>query len=223
MTQYRYLEAAEIIHALLSPADYSKLMRDELESPRYQPSKIHETVLDLDPKIVITTNYDKIYDNYCTKGAAIDGYDICKYYDSHLIANLRSPIRTVIKAHGCVSDPSQVVLTKSQYFKARKNFPNFYKVLDALFITHTILFIGYSLNDPDIQLILENVNIIAPTDHPHYFIIGDGTNDILKSSNKMTYNLEFIEFTTNNYDELNDGLADLADRVQTLRETNPIA
>ncbi|MDR6569938.1 SIR2 family protein [Chitinophaga ginsengisegetis] len=223
ISKYRYLEAAEVIYELVPKADYTQFIRDELELPKYQASKIHEIVLDLDPKIVITTNYDKIYDNYCTIGTAADGYNISKYYDQHLTADLRSPIRTIIKAHGCVSDPSKVVLTKSQYFKARKDYPNFYKVLDALFLTHTILFIGYSLNDPDIQLLLENVNITAPTAHPHYFVMGDGTNEILKKSNKISYNLEFIEFPTGNYNELNIGLADLADKVQKVRETNPLA
>jgi hypothetical protein len=223
MKKFKYLEAAEIIYDLIPKADYSKFVRDELELPKYQPSKIHEIVLELDPKIIVTTNYDKIYDNYCTFGSASDGYNISKYYEHHLISDLRSPIRTIIKAHGCISDPSKIVLTKSQYFRARKDYPNFYKILDALFLTHTILFIGYSINDPDIQLILENVNITAPTEHPHYLIMGEGVNPILKKSNKTSYNLDFIEYPAGNYVELNNGLAELALKVQAVRESNPSA
>lgn len=219
----RYLEAAEVIYELVPKPDYNQFIKSELDLPKYQPSKIHEIVLDLDPKIVITTNYDKIYDNYCTTGGSSDGYNISKYYESHLVDNLRSPTRVIIKAHGCVSDPAKIVLTKSQYFKARKDYSNFYKVLDALFLTHTILFIGYSLNDPDIQLVLENVNIMAPSDHPHYFVIGDDMEDILKRSNKNSYNIEFIEFPSGNFNELNTGLAELSDKVQEIRMSNPSA
>ncbi len=217
----KYLEAAEIIYELVPKADYTRFIREELDVPRYSPSKIHESVMELDPKIVITTNYDKIYDNYCTIGIAEEGYNVSKYYDDHLIADLRSPVRIIIKAHGCVSDASKIVLTKSQYFKARKDFSNFYKILDALFLSHTILFIGYSLSDPDIQLVLENANITAPTVHPHYFVIGNSLHPVIKRANQTSYNLEFIEFTEGNFSELEEGLSELVEEVNLLRKNNP--
>lgn len=217
----KYLEAAEVIYELIPKPDYHKLIRDELDLPKFAPSKIHEIILSLDPKIIITTNYDKIYDNFCTTGTAVDGYNVSKYYEQHLVSNLRSPIRIIIKAHGCVSDPSKIVLTKSQYFQARKDYSNFYKILDALFITHTIIFLGYSLNDPDIQLILENVNITAPSDHPHYFVVGNNMNNILKKAYKNSYNLEFIEYSAGEFEELNKGLEELYEKVEELRQSNP--
>jgi len=221
MSKEKYLEAAEIIYHDISKPEFSRFVRQELDIPRYVASKIHESVLILDPKVVITTNYDTIYENYCREGAAVEGYHVAKYYETHLIADLRSPVRLIIKAHGCVTDPAQIVLTKSQYFKARQSFSNFYKILDSLFLTNTLLFIGYSLNDPDIQLVLENVNITAPTPHPHYFVTGNDLNNIIKQANRASYNLEFIEFTAGDFDELNNGLFQLVEEVNQLRSSNP--
>ncbi len=48
-------------------------------------------------------------------------------------------------------------------------------------------------------------------------------NNILKKSYKTSYNLEFIEFETGNYNELNEGLAELALSVQKIREANSSA
>jgi len=217
----KYLEAAEIIYEYVNKADYTSFIRRELDIPRYQPSKIHEAVLQIDPKLVVTTNYDKIYEDYCRTGSAVDGYNVAKYYDDHLAADIKSPVRSIIKAHGCVSDSSKIILTKSQYFKARRDYGNFFKILDSLFITNTILFIGYSLNDPDIQLVLENANITAPSVHPHYFIIDEGTPPAIKRANTLSYNIEFIEFPSGNYDELNNGLQELAEEVVQLRIINP--
>lgn len=217
----KYLEAAEIIMKNISPANFSGFIRKELTTPRYLPSEIHKAVLQIDPKIVITTNYDDIYDSFCRTGAAEEGYNISKYYDSHITSDLRSPVRLIVKAHGCISDASQIILTKSQFFKARQENSNFYKVLDSLFLTHTILFIGYSLTDPDIQLVLENVNISAPSAHPHYFVTGNDLNPSIKEANKTAYNLEFIEFSSGNYNELNQGLFDLVENVKSFREINP--
>lgn len=223
LAKEKYLEAAEIIHALIPPPDFSQYIRNTLDIPRFVASGIHEAIIEMDPKIVVTTNYDKIYENYCngTTGAAPGGYNVSRYNDDHLIADLRSPIRIIIKAHGCVSDSSRIILTKSQYFNARKNHLSFYKVLDSLFLSHTILFLGYSLNDPDITLLLENVNITAPSIHPHYFVMEDNTNAILKRANKNSYNLHFIEFPTGNFGELYAGLGDLRDQVLNERISNP--
>ena len=221
MGKEKYLEAAEILYHDIPKAEFSRFIREELDIPRYGASKIHEAVLEIDPKIVVTTNYDTIYDNYCTTGAAVEGYHVAKYYEAHLTTDLRSPVRLIVKIHGCTTDSNQIVLTKSQYFKARQEHSNFYKILDSLFLTNTILFIGYSLNDPDIQLVLENVNITAPTPHPHYFVTGNNVNDIIKETNRASYNLDFIEYTAGNFDELNEGLLQLAEDVNELRKNNP--
>lgn len=217
----KFLEAAEIIVKNISPADFSGFVREELITPRFQASDMHKAILDIDPKIVITTNYDDIYDNFCRTGEAKDGYNISRYYESHITSDLRSPIRLIIKAHGCISDASKVVLTKSQFFNARQENLNFYKILDSLFLTHTILFLGYSLTDPDIQLVLENANISAPSSHPHYFVTGNNVHAAIKDANKKAYNLEFIEYRAGAHVELNEGLFELAESVKTAREINP--
>jgi hypothetical protein len=220
----QYLEAAEVICSKINPASFSAIMRAEFITPKYQPSNVHESILKMDPKIVITTNYDDIYDKYCATGDAKDGYNVCKYYDTHLINDLRSPVRSIIKAHGCVTDPSKTVLTKSQYFKARQDHSNFFKILDALFITHSILFIGYSLSDPDIQLLLENTNITAPSVHSHYLITRNGNiNDVLKEAAHKSYNIRFIEYGGTDHSEFSEGLEELSNMVVERRHGNPSA
>lgn len=93
LAKEKYLDAAEIIRGKITNADFARIIRQLLIQPRYQESKIHKSVLNIDPKIVVTTNYDDVYDNYCRTGMARDGYNICKYYDQHLVKDLRSPVR----------------------------------------------------------------------------------------------------------------------------------
>ena len=220
-----YLDAAEIICSKISPADYSAIMRSEFVAPRYQPSSVHKSVLKMDPKIVITTNYDDIYEKYCAAGDAAAGYNACRYHDTHLINDLRSPVRSIIKAHGCVTDLSRSVLTRHQYFKARQESSNFFKILDALFITHTLFFIGYSLSDPDIQLLLENTNITAPSAHQHYAVIRRGSmHEALRAAATKSYNLRFVEYGGgDDHAELLAGIEELAGLVVEKREANPSA
>jgi uncharacterized short protein YbdD (DUF466 family) len=224
INEKQYLEAAEIICARIGAPDFAAILRAEFVSPRYKASDLHKSILTIDPKVVITTNYDDIYEKYCATGDADAGYNVCRHYETHLINDLRSPVRSIIKAHGCVTDPSKVVLTKHQYFRARQDSPNFFKILDALFITHTLFFVGYSLSDPDIQLLLENTNITAPSAHPHYAIIRQGSmHDALKLAATKAYNLRFVEYAGEGHELLIAGLSDLANLVVEKREANPTA
>lgn len=213
----KYLEAAEIICSDVAKPDFTQFIRDTFVAPRYTQSEIHEAVLNIDPKVVITTNYDDVYDTYCRTGDAADGYNIVRYYESHLVSDLRSPVRLIVKAHGCVSNPSQVVLTRSQYFEQRLQHGNFFRVLDALFISSSLLFVGYSLSDPDIQLTLENSNIAAPAAHPHYAVVADDVHPALKRSWAKAYNIHFLEFPAGDFGFLNNSLRDLASEVIAFR------
>ncbi|TAA25799.1 SIR2 family protein [Pseudoxanthomonas winnipegensis] len=219
----RFLDAAEVIHNALSHPTYVATMRSIFDAPKYQPSRIHESVLEIDPKIVITTNFDTVYDLYCRTGEAAHGYNVFKYHEDHLVSDLRTPIRCVIKAHGCITNPDKMVLTKAQFFQARQNSQHFFKVLDSLFLTHTILFIGYGLSDPDIQLTLENANISATSSNKHYFVTGSGTHPALKKAAEDTYNIQFIEYANGNYTQLEDSLDQLAKLVAIDRAQNPMA
>jgi hypothetical protein len=217
----QYLDAAEIIRQHIDIADFDQFIRNEFQIPRYEASPIHKSVLTIDPKIVITTNYDKIYDDYCTSGEASEGYNVCKYYEEHLVSDLRSSIRLIVKAHGCVTDPSKIILTRSEYFTARDKYASFYRVLDSLFLTNTILFLGYSMSDPDIQLVLENATIAAPSTHPHYAIVPRSTHRVISISTSRTYNMRYLEYSPGDYDDVNNSLEILVEEVLSYRAAHP--
>ena len=221
ISREQFLDAAEIIMGNISRADFTMLMRRLFNQPKYLHSKVHEAVLEIDPKIVITTNYDEIYDNYCRSGLAVDGYNICRYFDQHLVADIRSPVRIVIKAHGCISDSSKIVLARSQYFKAKQEYSEFFSVLNALFLTNTILFIGYSLSDPDIQLVLENSNIAYPSIHPHYALIPNNIDTEIEKAASKAYNVQFLKYEAGNYAKVESFLSELRDLVNQQRASNP--
>ena len=163
----QYLDAAEILRSTgLYPADYNRLSGSIVE--RYRPTEVHKLLEVLDQKIVVTTNFDTLYEDHCRQGDARSAYSVIQYYDDGLVARMRSPKHVILKVHGCVTVPEKTVLSKSDYFKARARYAGYYKTLESLFLTHTLLFIGYSVTDPDIQLLLENTTITAPSDQgPH--------------------------------------------------------
>jgi hypothetical protein len=209
----QFLDAAEVITECSDQADFDQYLRRTFVQPRFAASEVHKIILEMDPKIVITTNYDQIYDVYCNSGIAQSGYNIANYSDKFVVENIRSRVRLIIKAHGCVSDPRSIVLSRSSYYRARRDHPGFYNVLDALFLTNTLLFLGCSLTDPDIQLVLENANISAPSSHPHYALVEKSDHRSIKAAIKATHNIELIEYPKGRHDVAKSGLEALKDKV----------
>jgi hypothetical protein len=212
-----YLNAAEVILDCSDKADFSDYLRTVFVEPRFAASELHKIILEIDPKIVITTNYDQTYDHYCNSGTAHGGYNICRYYEPFAVDNLRSRIRVILKAHGCVSDANKIVLSRSSYYTARRDHPGFYSILDAIFLTNTLLFVGCSLADPDIQLVLENANIAFPSSHPHYALVEKTRHRSIKASIRTTHNLELVEYKKGRHQEGVDAMSALRDKVLARR------
>lgn len=222
LDEKRFLDAAQVVHDALNPPDFSEYVRACLRDPNYEPAELHGLVRDLDAKIVVTTNYDEIYESLVRRGAAAASYNVCRYYEPHLVNDLRSRMRMIVKAHGCVTDPTRIVLTRKQYFDARRSHPSFYHALDGLFLTNTLLFIGAGLNgDPDIELTLENSNISAPSVHPHYAVVSAGRHPSIVRAIHETYNVQLLEYAQDQHDEVVLGLRELVREVEALRATEP--
>lgn len=165
-----YLTACELIKKELGRDDFNTLIKREFLTPQYQPSKIHELIYNLDSRIIITPNFDKIYDTYANTASV--GTVIVKKFNENDIADcLRRPEPLIIKIHGSVESPDNMIFTRKDYSEARTKHRDFYHLIDALSITHTFIFIGCGTNDPDIRLILEDYSFRFSQNKKHYIVM----------------------------------------------------
>lgn len=81
----------------------------------------------------------------------------------------------IYKIHGCCSSPNSLVLTASDYENYRKKNPYLSSKLLTLFIERPVLFLGYSLSDPHISEILQEIILCSP----------ESNNDFLR--NKLIF------------------------------------
>lgn len=100
----------------------------------------------------------------------------------------------VVKAHGCITEPGKIVLDRSSYFKARQYNRGFFDVMSSLFTVNTVLFLGYSLGDPDMQIILENIHAASESSHGHYSLLSKQSHRSLVGAFKQSYNITCIEY-----------------------------
>lgn len=223
MAKGNYLNSAEIIFARINMPDMKDFFKSKFLTPRYTPSEVHKIIHDLDAKIVIQTNYDVIYEKECGPIDGENGYSVKKYYDDNILDEIKSPSRLIVKAHGCVREAEKIILTRSQYFKIKSQHQDFYKLLDSLFLTHTILFIGCSLTDPDIQLVLENTNIAVNCNHPHYALMPAGEHAKIIDATRLAFNIQYVEYPNEDGTHANmiTMLQDLKEQVISMRAIAP--
>lgn len=165
-----YLTACELIKKELGRDDYNTLVRTEFLTPAFQPAKIHEHIFNLDSRIVITPNFDKIYDTYANT-ASHGNIIVKKYTETDIADSIRRPEPLIIKIHGSVESPDDLIFTRKDYSEARTKYRDFYHLIDALSVTHTFVFIGCGTNDPDIRLILEDYSFRFARNKKHFIVM----------------------------------------------------
>lgn len=213
LKKQNYLLALQAIADLCDSGEYSNYLKSQYLRGKYKPSKVHELIKDLDSKIVVTTNFDKLYEGLCHEPE----YITFDYTDTRsIIGSIKAPENIIIKAHGSIDDTEKLIFTAKQYYQAQEKYPEFYHLMTALFLTHTVVFLGYSLNDPDINLLLQFLHNTANSSCPHYMIDKKGNKPQLVKHWKDTYNVSLLEYG-DDYSCLESSLEELRDLVLDLR------
>lgn len=202
----KYLLALQGIRDESNTAEYRDLLNKNFNNPAFQSGELHSCIFDLDVRIVISTNFDKIYEGYCASvGAAPGAFKTVNYYSSDLVDEIRSDTRLIIKAHGSIDDISKMIFTRGEYHKAKMEHARFYDILKAIFLTHTAVFIGCGMEDPDVLLLLEDVKITASSERPHYALLRKKSQDVFSMSDwKKTYNISPLEYGPSHSDLVTD-------------------
>ena len=127
---------------------YLKFVEEKIQSEELSPNIIHREMLRLNPASFITTNYDSLLEN-----AASD------YCQSYKVISCDNDVPTIfgdkyiLKIHGDFQSEN-IVLKEEDYLNYSDNFKLIETLVKSIFATNTVVFIGYSLNDYNIKMIL---------------------------------------------------------------------
>lgn len=118
-----------------------------------KPNDLHKLLVMLKSKYYITTNYDRLFDDVLQEyigvkdlSRIVKDEDISKYSDV-----------LYIKLHGDIFDGKSIVLTYDDYETKFDNNPNLLHLLFSIFSQNLVLFVGYSLKDPNILSIVRKI------------------------------------------------------------------
>lgn len=214
----RLLDAAELVNSLLPPANRRAILESKFKLTPAPTSKIYDDILALDPKVCITTNYDQLIEkNFEYFSGGLYSHQVRTYEYGNIISDFRSPTRLILKLHGCITEASSIILDRRSYFDGKSKNAGMYDAVQALCTVSTVLFLGYSMNDPDIQLILETIHSRSWADHRHFALVPKFEHPSLRLAHQHTYNIEFVEYPAGRHELVPAGLGELRSAVQATR------
>ena len=241
-SQNEYLRIPQKYYNLRGHKEYYDLLR-EIFDLDLKSNKVHDEILKLNPIHLITTNYDDLLEQ------AIDARGL--FYDVIAKDEEVSQTRTknfLIKMHGDVKHQN-VVLKENDYLSYSHQFRLVETMVKSVIASNITLFIGYSLNDRNMKLILNWVKELQGSSfQPVYLLYLEETLDhnnfdyyksqgihvidihhLVSDNYQMTYEQRYLTFfhalAKLNLDELYQSTKEsdsLRQRLAPLQELNRV-
>jgi hypothetical protein len=216
----QFLEAAQVIQELAHlqglGQQFLGTITRAVEGPagdRFEKNELHDSLLDLDPNIIVTTNYDRLVER-----ASRSGFNVHPYSSRTVGSDLRLGSPLLLKIHGSVDSPQDMILTRTDFAKIRREGKHALDALQALFFTRTTLFVGYGFADPDLHLLLENA--VGPIGGPpgHYWLTDDGIPAHMIRIARDCYGTQPILYQKGQYGQVVEAVAALASSATAVRQ-----
>jgi hypothetical protein len=167
----KYLFVAETIRRKLPRSDFDEALYRIFRDPNIRPIERHRLVTRVPLAGVVTTNYDKLLETAYAEARGFPQPTYTYKSSTSVISALRHGRFFILKAHGDIDDPETIVLSERDYRDLTWRQPGYRSVLSAIFMTKTILFVGASLSDTDVKLVLETVSESFAGGGPTHFAL----------------------------------------------------
>ncbi|KEQ18708.1 hypothetical protein GZ78_00905 [Endozoicomonas numazuensis] len=133
------------------------------------------------PNMLVTTNWDdqleKIFDGIAN---VVIRKDKCP--------QVSNSGRNILKIHGDLSRPDSIVITQSQYFSFQREDTYLNRKIYTLFSEASPVFIGYSLTDPNIGFIYDEVYAhLGEEKPPAYMVVHPTVSDHVLQESKLLF------------------------------------
>lgn len=130
-------------------------MQRQIAATQLKPTKAHAVLCSLPVSVFVTTNYD----NLLEAELQVQGRSPQVIRDEkNLPLWDESTTTQVLKIHGDLSAVESVVLTDSDYVRFISDKSLMKRKLAELFCYRTVIFIGYSLRDPNVSYVFNSIS-----------------------------------------------------------------
>ena len=215
-----YLLGCQLLKTIMGRDRFVERVQTEFQLKRFKPAEIHKHLYELDVAVTISPNFDNIYDDYCRQASA-GSYVIKTHASTDTISYLnKCDVRLLIKSHGSANDPGDLIFTSEDYSRARTKYSLFYDVIRSLALTHTFIFVGCGVDDPDLRMLFEDIKFAYGRIPLHFMTIptADVAPEVLRELGTVMQVKHLTYSPDNGHQELTDSLAVLVQLVEQRRD-----
>src|ERR1700722_13081294 len=170
----KYLMLATGLKEELGTAYFEPFIRKMFLAPKPKPTKIHDALVEANRlQLIVTTNYDTILERRYREVDA--DVAVCTFLDVGEVQSRMSKRQFfILKAHGDASKAGRgIILTDMDYRRILYRERAYQSLLSSIFTMFTVVFIGASMTDPEVTLLLHYIaDSFSPGSGPlHYAVM----------------------------------------------------
>jgi hypothetical protein len=200
---------AEFARTTLTPFDFGEVLTEMLGDTG-QPSRAHELIARTDFRGIITTNYDRLLETHITRVRNSMPTTFTTEGINAMAVALFRPTFFIYKMHGDMNEGGSIVLTASDYDRMILFSPHTRSFLHGAMLNYTLLFVGYSLSDPDFQLVLRELSLMFENRVPKHYALIPNCGDFAAEHLLRRLNVQAIGYDpADGHREAGDFLAEL--------------
>lgn len=224
LAQSKFAEVADQCRTLLGRTFFGRMMRDQLARRVAPPVATHKAIVETPYACIVTTNFDTLLEDAFGTWSdfgipkAPTGMELSQHGTLLLDGAF-----FILKAHGTIDDDESMVFTSEDYRRITHANPAFQAVMSSLLLTHAILFVGYSLSDPNFRLLMDSQLTTFGSDAPPRYALMENVSDSERAILRRTAGIEVISFAKGAYGEVAGLLQYLSDAARDDEDTTPVA
>src|SRR6266566_536370 len=166
------LDCAELFRNYTHGPNYWDFLRNQFGSKPddvHHLTRSHDGLTRLPIKRIFTTNYDELIETaYRAKGIRIRVSSSSRDFMDH---RATQDTHHLIKLHGTMDQPDTIVLTRSDYAKSRHERSEMFRYLTDQFEYASFLFVGFSLLDPNFNILFDEAHYIRGGKNPISYVV----------------------------------------------------
>ena len=218
----KWLQIADHCKLKLGPGEYARLLGERLSDFGKPVPEAHRLAVRLPFAAWVTTNYDKLLERaYAEERGGLP--KTLTSLDTEALGRLLfdgAPF--VLKAHGDLDKPDSLVFTSRDYRDLIHGNAAFSAAFSAILLTHSVLFVGYSLADPDFNLLLDRQLLTFRGFAPERYALMSGIGKVEEEYLWRVCQIRVIPYPEGQHEAVPAFFQRLADRLEPV-DVAPLA
>lgn len=173
------LDCAQLFRQTVGEANYREFLLSQFDAgrqPFIRATPSHAALVRLNLPLLFTTNYDELIEAaYAEVGQQLR---VTISEEQFRARRAEKPDRHLVKIHGSIDQPESIVLTRSDYARSRAARGEMLGSLRSEMAESSFLFIGFSLSDPNFNLLHDDIRLVYGMNVPASYTVQGRRNPV---------------------------------------------